>query len=202
MLACIHREGVERRSILITTAEGRLTCFVSKVERLKEGIYKQLTDEAGIAPFEGVHALVADAHARSIPVGIGSSGTPEKIAHNLRSAGLCDVFPVEHFIVSASYVARGKPHPDVYIEAARRLREAELRSVSGAGETVESIEQPWIVIEDAILGLQAARAAGALAVAVPNTLTATELAPHADAVVASLRCVDLGRPIEEWERLA
>lgn len=112
------------------------------------------------------------------------------------------MFPVEHFIVSASYVARGKPHPDVYIEAARRLREAELRSVSGAGETVESIEQPWIVIEDAILGLQAARAAGALAVAVPNTLTATELAPHADAVVASLRCVDLGRPIEEWERLA
>ena len=69
------------------------------------------------------------------------------------------MFPVEHFIVSASYVARGKPHPDVYIEAARRLREAELRSVSGAGETVESIEQPWIVIEDAILGLQAARAA-------------------------------------------
>lgn len=42
------------------------------------------------------------------------------------------------------------------------------------------------IIEDAVNGLKAARAAGALAVGITNTLPRGTLAPHADLVVGSL----------------
>jgi beta-phosphoglucomutase-like phosphatase (HAD superfamily) len=56
-------------------------------------------------------------------------------------------------IVSGDEVARGKPAPDVFLEAARRLK------CSPAA---------CLVLEDAPNGLQAAKAAGMRSVAIPN----------------------------------
>ncbi len=55
----------------------------------------------------------------------------------------------EQHVVSAAYVAQGKPAPDVYLEAMRRLQAQPARTV---------------IVEDAVHGLKAARAAGAFAV--------------------------------------
>jgi beta-phosphoglucomutase-like phosphatase (HAD superfamily) len=49
-------------------------------------------------------------------IGVGSSGTPEKIWNNLRTAGLADAFEVDH-VVSATEVKHGKPAPDVYCKS-------------------------------------------------------------------------------------
>lgn len=75
-------------------------------------------------------------------------------------------------IVSAAYVKRGKPAPDVYLEALRR---------TGCSDASRAL-----VVEDAVHGLNAARAAGAFAVAVTTSLPEDRLQGCADVVVAAL----------------
>lgn len=100
--------------------------------------------------------LVADAPAAAariaarVPVAIASSAHPAVIQAALEAAGLASLFTT---IVSSDDVAEGKPAPDVFLEAARRL---------GA--------QPasCLVIEDSRNGVLAGRAAGMRVVLVPN----------------------------------
>lgn len=48
-----------------------------------------------------------------------------------------------------------------------------------------------VVIEDAVLGLKAAKAAGALAIGITNTLPRSDLEPVADIVLSSITQIDL-----------
>jgi HAD superfamily hydrolase (TIGR01509 family) len=84
------------------------------------------------------------------PLGIASSSNRELIEVVLRSSGLADLFPVS---VSSEEVPRGKPAPDVYLEAARRLG-VEAGSCGA--------------VEDSHNGIRSAKAAGMRVVAVPN----------------------------------
>eukprot|EP00887_Chlorella_sp_A99_P000566 scaffold17.g566.t1 len=142
----------------------------ASVSAAKEPLYQELT-AAGIAPFPGAAALVAAARRAGAGVAVASSGSPDKIAHNLGSAGLAPLFD-PRLVVSAQHVARGKPAPDVYLEALRRLDCADASRA--------------LVVEDAVNGLKAARAAGCFTAAVTTSLPAAALAPHADLVVGRL----------------
>jgi beta-phosphoglucomutase-like phosphatase (HAD superfamily) len=75
--------------------------------------------------------------------------------------------------VSSEEVARGKPSPDVYLEAARRLKVDPARSAA---------------VEDSASGLRSARAAGMRVIAIPNrTFPPDEAAlAAADIVLRSL----------------
>jgi HAD superfamily hydrolase (TIGR01509 family) len=84
------------------------------------------------------------------PLGLASSSNAEIIELFLDLSGLRDRFAVH---VASEQVGRGKPAPDVYLEAARRLRVAPERCVA---------------VEDSGNGLRAAAAAHMAAVAVPN----------------------------------
>ncbi len=84
------------------------------------------------------------------PTAIASSSNPELITVVLRVSGL-DVVIRE--AVSSQEVERGKPAPDVYLEAARRLR-ADPASCAA--------------VEDSHNGIRSAKAAGMRVVAVPN----------------------------------
>jgi len=84
------------------------------------------------------------------PCAIASSSNPELIEVVIRVAELGDVLPIA---VSSQEVPRGKPAPDVYLEAARRLGVDPTRC--GA-------------VEDSHNGLRSAKAAGMFVVAVPN----------------------------------
>lgn len=94
---------------------------------------------------EAVTAL-ADAY----PLAVASSANRELIELALELAGIADRFRV---VVSSEEVARGKPAPDVYLEAARRLGVDPARCVA---------------VEDSSNGLRSAAAAGMAVVAVPN----------------------------------
>lgn len=85
------------------------------------------------------------------PVGIASSAHREVIAAALDATGLRSVIAV---IVSSDEVEHGKPAPDVYLEAARRL-------------AVDPSE--CVVVEDSVNGVRSGRAAGMAVVLVPNT---------------------------------
>jgi HAD superfamily hydrolase (TIGR01509 family) len=84
------------------------------------------------------------------PVGLASSSHREVIDAALAGTGLGDVFSV---VVSSDEVATGKPAPDVYLEAARRL-----------GVPPEAC----LVVEDSVNGVRAGKAAGMTVVLVPN----------------------------------
>ena len=97
----------------------------------------------------GATAAVASL-AGAYPLAIASSANREIIELVLDLAGLHDRFRA---YVSSEEVARGKPAPDVYLEAARRLG-------VDAGRCA--------AIEDSSNGLRSAHAAGMAVVAVPN----------------------------------
>jgi HAD superfamily hydrolase (TIGR01509 family) len=88
--------------------------------------------------------------ARRWPVGLASSSSRSLIELVLHAVALDGVFAS---VVSSEEVARGKPAPDVYVEAARRL---------GVDPGA------CVAVEDSGNGLRAAAAAGMTVVAVPN----------------------------------
>jgi HAD superfamily hydrolase (TIGR01509 family) len=96
----------------------------------------------------------AEATVRAIaerwPVAIASSSPPVLIDAFLAATDLTRLVPV---VVSSEQVPAGKPAPDVYLEAARRLGVPALACVA---------------VEDSTNGLRAALAAGMTVFAVPN----------------------------------
>ena len=108
--------------------------------------------------------------ASRFPVGLASGSPPELIEIVTQLAGLRGAFQA---LVSADEVQTGKPAPDVYLEAIRRLG-------------VEP--QHAVCVEDSANGILAGRRAGLRAIAVPiaiTSLTTTERA-RADLVLNSL----------------
>ncbi len=97
----------------------------------------------------GARAAVQALAARW-PLGLASSSNRPIIDLVLSVAGLAASFAVT---VSSEEVARGKPAPDVYLEAARRL---------GVDPGA------CVAIEDSTNGLRSAHAAGMAVVALPN----------------------------------
>ncbi|MFE2420641.1 HAD family hydrolase [Streptomyces hokutonensis] len=102
-----------------------------------------------------VELLAAD----GVPMAVASGSSPEAIEAILAGTGLDAVLRT---VVSADEVARGKPAPDVFLEAARRL------GATPAG---------CVVLEDAAPGAAAAHAAGMRCIAIPY-VTAQADAPE------------------------
>ena len=88
--------------------------------------------------------------AASYRLGLASSSNRPLIDAVLEAAGIAELFEAT---VSSEEVARGKPAPDVYLEAARRLGVAPERCTA---------------IEDSANGIRSAHAAGMRVVAIPN----------------------------------
>jgi HAD superfamily hydrolase (TIGR01509 family) len=89
--------------------------------------------------------------AGSFPLGLASSSNRELIDAVLELAGLAEFFRAN---VSSEEVPRGKPAPDVYLEAAHRLGVA---------------PEKCAAIEDSHAGIRSAKAAGMRIVAIPNS---------------------------------
>src|SRR3954454_13105773 len=105
--------------------------------------------ERGLPLLPGADEAVRRIGARW-PLGLASSSNREIIDTVLGRTGWVELFAVT---VSSEEVERGKPEPDVYLEAARRLG-AEPRGC--------------VAVEDSSAGIRSAVAAGIAVVAVPN----------------------------------
>ncbi|HEY3727700.1 MAG TPA: HAD family phosphatase [Solirubrobacteraceae bacterium] len=103
------------------------------------------------------------------PLGLASSSNREIIDLVLEISGLADAFVAT---LSSEEVTRGKPAPDVYLEAARRINADARRCVA---------------IEDSSNGLRAAAAAGMAVIAVPNS----HYPPDTDALMLAAARVDI-----------
>jgi len=113
------------------------------VERLAATYREHLPALAGAR--EAVERL-----ATRWPLGLASSSNRELIDLSLELLGVKDLFAAT---VSSEEVAHGKPAPDVYLEAARRLNVASAHAAA---------------VEDSTNGILAAKAAGMRVLAIPN----------------------------------
>jgi sugar-phosphatase len=125
---------------------------------------RQAEDVVGLRPIPG--ALAALEALKRDRVAVVTSGTRPLALARLRAVGI----EPPAVIVFAGDVERGKPDPEGYLTAARRL----------GADPAESL-----VVEDAPPGIEAARAAGAASVGVTSTHTREELAA-ADELLESL----------------
>ncbi len=123
--------------------------------------------------YTGSESLARDA-ARTVPVGIASGARGAEIRRHLDLRGLAAVFRT---VVSIDDVRKGKPDPEPFAEAARRLGVDPARCVA---------------IEDSPGGIASAKAAGMRVVAVTHSVSRDRL--PADLVLDTLENVT-------WEAL-
>jgi HAD superfamily hydrolase (TIGR01509 family) len=140
-------------------------------ERISEEVVERLAElyRRELPLVDGAIEAVGRIAARW-PLGIASSSNRPLIDLFLELTGTRDLFRAT---VSSEEVAHGKPAPDVYLEAARRLEVAPERCAA---------------IEDSENGIRSASAAGMHVVAIPNRVfpPSTEALALTDVVLDSL----------------
>jgi HAD superfamily hydrolase (TIGR01509 family) len=128
---------------------------------------------AAMAPRPGVARWLDDARRLGVPVGVASSSGADWVHDHLDRLGWLDRFDA---VLCCGGRWAPKPEPVVYREACAALGADPARSVA---------------VEDSAHGVAAAVAAGLVAVAVPNPLTADQDLSAAALVAESLDDVDL-----------
>jgi HAD superfamily hydrolase (TIGR01509 family) len=113
------------------------------------GLFLSLLDDY-LAPMPGLRELLDALERAGIPKAIATSSSRELLDACLKPFKMRERF---QFILAAEDIAQGKPHPEIYLTAARRFGVA-------AAE--------MMVLEDSQNGCRAAAAAGAFAVAIPT----------------------------------
>lgn len=123
--------------------------------------------------FPGVAELVATCRKAGLRVAVASSADKIKVAANLQKIGL----PLKSWavVITGEQVKNKKPAPDIFLIAARNLN--------------VKLEE-CVVVEDAVNGIQAAKAAGMRSVAVAQTFPAERL-QEADVVREKISDVQL-----------
>lgn len=132
------------------------------MSRWAQAIFDHIRRE-GMPLKKGVPQVLHELKARGYPLALATSNEPFVVDFYFEQAGMTGLMDA---VVCGSQIARSKPAPDIYLEAARRLG---LPPAACWG------------VEDSANGVRAVRAAGMTCVMVPDLKPCTpELAPHVD----------------------
>ena len=145
---------------------------ITSLSNRKEEIYRELVQASGIHVLPGARELLAALLEAGIPRSIGSSTPRANLDAIFAATGLDAFFDA---IACGDDVTHGKPAPDIFLLAAQRLHLP---------------PADCLVIEDAHVGLEAARRAGMATLSVATTNPLADL-QYADAAVESLASVTL-----------
>jgi HAD superfamily hydrolase (TIGR01509 family) len=130
---------------------------IAELSHQKESAYRRLS--AGrLEPLTGLIRLLDALDAAGVPVAAATSAPRDNVLHTLRELGLSERLAL---IARSDEVAHGKPEPDVFLEAARKL------GVNAAD---------CVAFEDAPMGVVAAARAGMTVVAITTSYPAETLA--------------------------
>lgn len=113
-------------------------------------------DENGMPVKKGARELLTWLHTNMWKVGLATSTRRTSVIHHLESAQLTDMFDE---IVTGDTVTHGKPHPEIYLTACKRLGVCPHETYA---------------VEDSRNGLISAHDAGMMAILVPDTTVPTE----------------------------
>jgi HAD superfamily hydrolase (TIGR01509 family) len=128
--------------------------------------------------FEGVVEFIEKCRARKLKLAVASSADPPKVEINLSEIGI----PSSTFdsVLTGLDIEHKKPSPDIFLKAAASL------GVDAAD---------CLVIEDAISGVAAGKAAGARVLALTTSFSSEELS-GADWIAGLL--TDVGNEVLDW----
>jgi len=132
---------------------------LARLEDEKESLYRALS--AGrLSPLGGLDRLLASLEAAGIPIALATSAPAPNVTHTLAELGLSHLEPRT---VRSDEVPHGKPFPDVFLAAAARIGVA---------------PPACLAFEDAPMGIEAARRAGMVTVAITTSFDGPALAAH------------------------
>lgn len=142
-------------------AENGISVSKEDMERCiaqKKELYTKIVQESEIPTVPGVSEFVQRISEKGLKkiIATGNSNL-DAVRFILKKVGLLEYFPD---ILSIKEVGRGKPFPDVFLEAAKRIGCA---------------KSECVVLEDALNGVQAAKAAGIRCIAFETTTKREEL---------------------------
>ena len=141
---------------------------IGEMDRCKEEIFRELfLDE--FRPMPGVVGLLHRLRDAGVALAVGSSAPRENVEQILDQLRARPLFGA---IVCGSDVRRGKPDPEIFLRAAMRLG---------------TVPPHCMVIEDAPLGIAAARRAGMACIGLASTGRTRSMLAAADEVVDSLK---------------
>ncbi len=144
----IGRAGKETREYLAQFAPADVG--IDPILQRGSAMIKARLERDGMPIKPGVHELLDFLRKRGIPMGVATS-TRTAVAHdNLRRARIDHYFGT---VVGGDAVDSPKPHPEVYLKAARDLRVAPADTIA---------------VEDSDLGIQSASRAGMQVIYVPD----------------------------------
>ncbi|MDD5752913.1 MAG: HAD family phosphatase [Candidatus Pacebacteria bacterium] len=150
--------------------EYSLDIKLGEIEREKEELLLQWfkdDDDLELMPYAKESIEFFSNHP-SLLVGLCTSGSKNESVCKLKKNNLCDKFDI---IITKDDVLNGKPAPDVYLEAMKRLR------LQG---------KECLAIEDTEHGLESAKQAGAYCFAIPQEFSKNQNFSKADKVLESL----------------
>lgn len=174
------RSFLAARGISLTTGtpdDGPEVETLNGLGNRKDQFFDQTLAQQGVEVYESAVSFVRDARARGVRTAIVSSS--QNCADVLDAAGLTQLFDVRVDGIDLRRLGLpGKPAPDMFLEAVRRLNTPPARAV---------------VFEDALVGVEAGRAGRfRLVVGIGRGDRAADLRAHgADIVVADLRELSL-----------
>lgn len=113
-------------------------------------LWREEAEEHGIAKKPGLDELLSCLKDRGTPMAIATSSSRPQTEFSLRVSGLS--FPFDH-IVTGDQIENGKPAPDIFLEASRRLDVSPDRCLA---------------LEDSENGVRAAHSAGMVTIMVPD----------------------------------
>ena len=146
---------------------------VKELARKKTEFFNELVREE-TAILDGVEILIRMLRKHAVRRAVCSGAIRNDIEQMLAGSDLMDAFEV---IITAEDVRKGKPDPQGYILALKRLNQDEKDPIQAAD---------CVVIEDSHWGLAAASSAGMHPVAVTNTYPAEQLRDKAELVITRL----------------
>ena len=151
-----------------------------ELERDKARCYAIYGDlvEGRLKPLDGVLEFIEKCRSRGLKMAVASSADPTKVYINLEEIGI----PPSTFgsVVTGLDIERKKPSPDIFLKAAENLAVR----VSDC-----------LVIEDAVSGVTAGKAAGARVLALTTSFSAQELSA-ADWIAPLLS--EVGDEVLDW----
>lgn len=150
------------------------------LEKDKKRTYEIYAQEVKgkLSPLAGVHQFIDECREQGLKLAVASSADPVKVNINLDEIGLeRSLFGA---IVTGLDIEHKKPAPDIFLKAAALL---------------EADPGACLVVEDAISGVAAGKAAGARVLALTTSFPAEKLS-DADWITSTLATA--GREVLEW----
>jgi len=170
-----NRQFLGRTDLIVCAAavdRFALPITSQQLREQKESILIRLLQESGsVRP--GVLKILQEAHSQSIDMAVASSSNLPTIELVVELLGIRQYFKC---LASGEEVPHGKPAPDVFLLAAKRLA---------------TEPKNCLVIEDTLNGILAAKAAGMLCVAVSCEATRHENHSVADRILPSLEHLEI-----------